>query len=70
MVLSVGLALLTAWTAIASAYLTNWPVGFYVGSYSAVCFAAGRVWVALGPQRTLRPPPSAAEQQRVVGAPA
>jgi zinc/manganese transport system permease protein len=70
MVLSVGLALLTAWTAIASAYLTNWPVGFYVGSYSAVCFAAGRVWVALGRQRTRRPPPSAAEQQRVVGAPA
>jgi zinc/manganese transport system permease protein len=69
-VLSVGLALLTAWTAIASAYLTNWPVGFYVGSYSAVCFAAGRVWVALGPQRTRRVPPSAAEQQRVVGAPA
>src|SRR5580693_8994770 len=64
MLLSVGLALLTAWTAIASAYLTNWPVGFYVGSYSAVCFAAGRVWVALARQNTRRPPPSAAEQQR------
>jgi zinc/manganese transport system permease protein len=70
MVLSVGLALLTAWTAIASAYLTNWPVGFYVGTYSAVCFAAGCAWVALGRRRTRRAPPSAAEQQRVVGAPA
>ena len=60
MALSVGLALLTAWTAIASAYLTNWPVGFYVGTYSAVCFAAGRAWVAARPSAR-RGAPAAAQ---------
>jgi zinc/manganese transport system permease protein len=45
--LSVLLALLTVWAAIASSYLTNWPVGFYVGTLSACCYAIGRglaVW--------------------------
>jgi zinc/manganese transport system permease protein len=46
--LSVALALVTAWLAIASSYWTNWPVGFFVGSYAAACYAAGRVGVALG----------------------
>jgi zinc/manganese transport system permease protein len=45
-VLSVVLALLTVWTAIASSYLTNWPVGFYVGIFSACCYAMGRGWAA------------------------
>jgi zinc/manganese transport system permease protein len=54
--LSVGLAVLTAWAAIVSSYQTNWPVGFYVGVYSALCFAAGRVWLALGRQRARRAP--------------
>ncbi len=41
-VLSVVLALLTVWTAIASSYLTNWPVGFFVGALGAGCYALGR----------------------------
>ena len=40
--LSVTLALLTVWAAIACSYLTNWPVGFYVGVLSACCYAVGR----------------------------
>jgi ABC 3 transport family len=47
LVLSVLLALLTAWAAIASSYETNWPVGFFVGAYGAVCFVGGRLWVAV-----------------------
>ena len=40
--LSVALALLTVWLAIASSYWTNWPVGFFVGMYSAGCYGVGR----------------------------
>lgn len=52
--LSVGLALLTAWAAIASSYQTNWPVGFFVGVYGAACYAAGRLWEAAA-RRSRRP---------------
>jgi zinc/manganese transport system permease protein len=46
MVLSVVLALLTVWAAIAASYVTNWPVGFYVGGLSAGCYALGRAAAA------------------------
>jgi zinc/manganese transport system permease protein len=42
LLLSIGLALLTVWAAIATAYLTNWPVGFFVGAISGVLFAAAQ----------------------------
>jgi len=72
LVLSVCLALLTAWAAIASSYQTNWPVGFFVGIYGAACFGVSRAWVGL---RRWRGRPvgaarSAAEEEGVVGAPA
>jgi zinc/manganese transport system permease protein len=44
--LSVVIALLTIWGALACSYSTNWPVGFYVGSYSAAWFVVGRVFQA------------------------
>jgi len=44
--LSVVLALLTVWAAIALSYTTNYPIGFFVGSAGAVLFAAGRAWAA------------------------
>jgi zinc/manganese transport system permease protein len=44
--LSVLIALLTIWGALACAYTTNWPVGFYVGSYSAAWFVLGRLFQA------------------------
>ena len=46
MTLSVVIALLIVWVAIAASYTTNYPIGFFVGSASAVCFAFGRSWTA------------------------
>jgi zinc/manganese transport system permease protein len=43
-VLSVAIALLTAWLAIAASYATNYPVGFFVGAGSALAYALGRIW--------------------------
>jgi zinc/manganese transport system permease protein len=44
--LSVGIALVTVWAAIAASFLTNYPVGFFVGSISALSYALGRAWAA------------------------
>jgi len=44
MVLSVAIALVTVWAAIAAAYLYNWPVGFCVGALSALSYGIGRGW--------------------------
>jgi len=40
--LSVVIAVAVMWAAIASAYQWNWPVGFFVGTYSAVAYAIAR----------------------------
>jgi zinc/manganese transport system permease protein len=55
MALSVLLALVTVWTAIAASYLFNWPVGFFVGVLAAVCYGAGRGWAATRASRLPRP---------------
>jgi zinc/manganese transport system permease protein len=52
--LSVVIALGTVWAAIAVSYHTNWPVGFFVGTIAAVCYAAGRGWTALRRSRMTR----------------
>lgn len=44
--LSVGIALITVWAAIASSYVSNWPIGFFVGALSAFVYGIGRVWAA------------------------
>jgi zinc/manganese transport system permease protein len=44
--LSVAISLLVVWVAIAASYLTNWPVGFFVGVLGAAVFVVGRVWAA------------------------
>ncbi len=58
--LSVVLALLTVWAAIALSYETNLPIGFFVGSISAVAYTVGRGWSGWqqkgGRQRHGRPP--------------
>ena len=59
--LSVVLAVLTAWAAIASSYQTNWPVGFYVGVYSAPVLRRGPRLAWARP--TAGGPPSAGRQQ-------
>ncbi|HEV2370807.1 MAG TPA: metal ABC transporter permease [Streptosporangiaceae bacterium] len=46
MTLSVVIALVTVWAAIAGAYLYNWPVGFSVGVLGALSYGLGRAWAA------------------------
>jgi zinc/manganese transport system permease protein len=47
MALSVVLAVVTVWAAIAASFTTNWPIGFFVGAIGAFWYGAGRVWVAV-----------------------
>ena len=47
MALSVAIALGTVWLAIAVSYLTNWPIGFFVGTLGAGSYGVGRGWMAL-----------------------
>jgi len=51
MALSVAFALLIVWIAIAASYTTNYPVGFFVGTTSAACYALGRGWMAIRARR-------------------
>jgi zinc/manganese transport system permease protein len=52
--LSVVLALTTVWIAIASSYLTNWPIGFFVGTFGACSYGIGRAWSVWRPTRVAR----------------
>jgi zinc/manganese transport system permease protein len=52
--LSVVIALITIWAALACSFTTNWPVGFYVGSFSAAWYVIGRLYVALRRARGAR----------------
>jgi zinc/manganese transport system permease protein len=45
--LSVVFALVTVWAAIAISYLSNWPIGFFVGAFGAVLYGIGRAWTGL-----------------------
>ena len=44
--LSVLIALGTVWSAIAVSYLTNLPIGFFVGSIGVLNYTLGRGWAA------------------------
>jgi len=44
--LSVLVALVTVWVAIALSYETNLPIGFFVGTLSAFAYTLGRAWTA------------------------
>ncbi len=46
MLLSVAIALVIVWAAIAASYLYNWPIGFFVGALGALCYGTGRAWAA------------------------
>jgi zinc/manganese transport system permease protein len=50
--LSVVIALVTVWVAIAASYLYNWPVGFFVGVLGALSYGIGRGWAAWQRTRT------------------
>jgi zinc/manganese transport system permease protein len=43
LLLSVLLALVTAWAAIALSYLSDWPIGCFVGAFAAVWCGTGRL---------------------------
>src|SRR3984957_2339660 len=61
MTLSAVFALSIVWVAIAASYETNYPVGFFVGTGSAVSYALGRGWAAWrARQRYPSSPPSSA----------
>ena len=49
--LSVVLALMTVWAAIALSYTTDYPIGFFVGGIGAVLYALGRGWAAFSGRR-------------------
>ena len=53
MLLSVAIALVTVWAAIAGSYLYNWPVGFFVGALGALSYGTGRGWAARRRTRTV-----------------
>jgi zinc/manganese transport system permease protein len=63
MILSVVIALVTVWSAIAASFLWNWPVGFFVGSLGAVSYATGRGWARWRRTRTVRGGPRQALAQ-------
>jgi zinc/manganese transport system permease protein len=46
--LSVCISLATVWVAIALSYLSNWPVGFFVGAMGAVSYISGRMYRPCG----------------------
>jgi zinc/manganese transport system permease protein len=52
--LSVAIALVIVWAAIAVSYTTNYPVGFFVGMASALSYALGRGWAAWRRSRSAR----------------
>jgi zinc/manganese transport system permease protein len=54
LLLSVAFALITVWAAIAISYLSNWPIGFFVGTIGAVSYGVGRGWTALRHARGVR----------------
>lgn len=54
MALSVAAALATVWAAIALSYVSNLPIGFFVGSIGAADYAVGRTWAAWRPSAARR----------------
>ncbi|MET1029325.1 MAG: metal ABC transporter permease, partial [Dongiaceae bacterium] len=52
MILSAGISLVTVWVAIALSYVSNWPVGFFVGGIGVVSYGLGQAYAW---QRTVAP---------------
>jgi zinc/manganese transport system permease protein len=48
--LSVAIALATVWLSIAVSYVTNWPIGFFVGTLGLASYVTGRAWAAWRPE--------------------
>jgi zinc/manganese transport system permease protein len=65
--LSVGIALGTVWAAIALSFLSNLPIGFFVGSIGAASYASGRGWAAWRRNRRASPRVGAPLPRAVAG---
>jgi zinc/manganese transport system permease protein len=49
--LSLIFSLLTVWTAIALSYVSDWPVGFFVGAMGALLYGVGWAWTRVRARR-------------------
>jgi zinc/manganese transport system permease protein len=67
MALSVTIALVTVWAAIALSYQYNWPIGFFVGALGALSYGLGRGWAAWRHTRTIRLPAAASSGSALTG---
>jgi len=54
-VLSTCIALVTIWAAIAISYVTDWPIGFFVGMFGAASYGIGRGWASLRHRKNQAP---------------
>lgn len=50
--MAVVFALVTVWTAIALSYMSDWPVGFFVGTIGALFYAVGVLWTRMPGRRS------------------
>ena len=62
-VLSVAIALVTVWASIAISFVTNWPIGFFVGAFGALSYGIGRAWATWRRTRLVRVEPSRTDVQ-------
>ena len=67
MALSVAIALVTVWVAIAASYLVNWPIGFFVGTLAALSYGTGRGWATWRRTHTGTRPATALPHQPATG---
>jgi zinc/manganese transport system permease protein len=51
MITSAGLSVVTVWISIALSFVSDWPIGFFVGGLSAIAYGAGRTWTWGGSAR-------------------
>jgi zinc/manganese transport system permease protein len=56
MALSICIALATIWAAIALAFYSNWPIGFFVGAFAALAYTLARGWGWGSPRIVSRKP--------------
>jgi zinc/manganese transport system permease protein len=54
--LSICIALATIWAAIALAFYSNWPIGFFVGAFAALAYTLARGWGWGSPRIVSRKP--------------
>jgi zinc/manganese transport system permease protein len=53
MMISAVIALMTVWVAIAVSYISDWPVGFFVGTLGVLAYLTGRIWRRLSWRREI-----------------